>query len=400
MIFKQKTIVLSLSIMAFCSSFVNAETIKEAGKTLLAKGKVEALSLETSQARGLKRRSPIYKIDQVSTFEQSQAQLKMVDGALLALKANTAINIEEYFLNSDGNSGSVVMELVSGGLRTITGSIKGNSNNYKLKTPVGSIGIRGTHYEVEIVNGELFMAVWDGSIEISSASLSEPLILGSEGSHAFAKISQKGDIQPLLKPPTELTSLSAQSERKADNLNEKVAALSNSIQSNTANIEAQATENEKVTIVRSVKQEIEDTSFLNEEVLDNFVTEDTDKLIAQRTGVVEYSDTENFALTSSSGEVNNFKMSINVDFDNALVPKGQLSFNDDGGEWFAVFNGLINAQGMQLGINYASHGQNLASGDIQAQFSDELSKIRGNFELYEVENITTRAGGLYVVKEK
>lgn len=178
MIFKMKPCI--FIFVAIASFYIPAGLSQEqAGKTLLAKGKVVALSLDTSQVRSLKRRTPVFKIDQVSTSDASQAQLKMVDGALLALKENTALNIEEYFLNNNGQGGSVVMELVSGGLRTITGTIKGNSNNYKLKTPVGSIGIRGTHYEVELVNGELFMAVWDGSIEISGSLFSEPIVLGN-----------------------------------------------------------------------------------------------------------------------------------------------------------------------------------------------------------------------------
>lgn len=399
MIFNAKCLNLSVSAIFIGLFMSDAYGQAQAGKTLLAKGQVEALSLQTSETRALSRRSPIYKIDRVSTFEQSQAQLKMIDGALLALKANTALNIEEYFLSNDGEGGSVVMELVSGGLRTITGSIKGKSNNYQLKTPVGSIGIRGTHYEVEVINGELFMAVWDGSIELSSELLNEPLILGKEGSHAFAKISSDGKVKPLLKPPIELSSLSGKAEQKNQETEDKSDNLVAPVVASQANLQLTEQTNEQLPIIANVKKTIEDTGFLNEEVLDSFITEDTESLIAERTGVVEYADIEQFAVTSGGESVSDFAMKINVDFDNGTVPLGQMSFNDANGEWFATFNGLINAEGMQLGINYASHGQNLATGSIAAQFSDELSKIRGNFELYEIENISIRAGGLFVVKE-
>ncbi|TLX48525.1 hypothetical protein C1E24_03490 [Pseudoalteromonas phenolica] len=373
---------------------------QHAGKTLLAKGTVEAISLETSEVRSLKRRAPVFKVDKVSTYQKSQAQLKMIDGALLALKENTELHIEEYFLSAEGNNGSVVMELVSGGLRTITGKIKGKSENYKLKTPVGSIGIRGTHYEVELVNGELFLAVWDGTIEVSSSMLSEPLILGNDGTHAFAKISDGGEVKPLLKPPAELSPLSGQVKKDTENEKEKITELVSSVNSEKPNLGLATQNNQQPLNTEDIKKTLEDTSFLTEEVLDTFATEDTESLLAERTGIIEYSDVEQFAITSSKGAVSDFSMRINVDFDNGTVPLGEMSFSDNGGEWFATFNGLINTNGMQLGVNYASHGQNLADGDIKAQFSDELSKIRGNFSLYEIDNITTTAGGLFVIKEK
>jgi hypothetical protein len=398
MIFKMKPCI--FIIVSFAGLYTSAGLSQEqAGKTLLAKGKVVALSLDTSKVRSLKRRTPIYKIDQVSTSDASQAQLKMIDGALLALKENTALNIEEYFSNNNGQGGSVVMELVSGGLRTITGTIKGNSNNYKLKTPVGSIGIRGTHYEVELVNGELFMAVWDGSIEISGSLFSEPVVLGNEGSHAYAKISNTGEINRLLKPPVELSSLSGQANEQSERASEKIADFAASVaKESRSGITVQS--NEQTVIVENIKKAIEETSFINEEALDSLAIENTENLIAERTGVFEYSNLENFSLTSTEGNISDFEIKINVDFDNGTVPLGQMSFNDNAGEWFATFNGLINSQGMELGVNYASHGQNLAAGDIQAQFSDQLSKIRGSFELYEIENAAQRAGGLFVVKEK
>lgn len=378
----------------------NADAQQQAGKTLLAKGTVEAISLQTSEVRSLKRRTPIYKVDRVSTYQHSKAQLKMIDGALLALKENTALNIEEYLLSENDEQSSIVIELVSGGLRTITGKIKGNSDNYKLKTPVGSIGIRGTHYEVEIVKGDLFLAVWDGSIEISSDILTEPLVLGSDGTHAFAKISSFGEVKALLKPPKELSSLFGKLLNDDQYSEEQLTEIVTSITSENPNLLVTTQNIVESLDIEALKNAIEDSSFLTEEILDTFQTDDIGALLAQRSGVIEYSDVEEFSVISSVGEVSAFSMRIDVDFDNGTVPLGALSFLDSEGEWFATFNGLINTSGMQLGINYASHGQNLAYGDIKAQFSDELSKIRGSFTLFEIENITTNAGGLFVIKEK
>lgn len=393
--------ILVISSLVISLPFVTNAQNEQAGKTLLAKGQVEALSKDTQSKRALKRRKPVFKVDNVKTYENSQAQLKMIDGALLALKAQTELNIEEYFLSNDKSSGSVVMELVSGGLRTITGSIKGNTENYKLKTPVGSIGIRGTHYEVEIINGDVFLAVWDGSIEISNLNLPEPLILGKDGTHSFAKLDNTGEVKTFLKPPEQLSSLSSPtSKSKTKQTSNSLSELTSTVVNIPQQMNKQDAYLDAIPLSEKIQKTIEDTSFLNEDSLDNFASEDIEGLIAERTGTVIYDQVERFEINSSGGPVNDFNMQMNVDFDAGTVPLGQLSFSDSGGEWFATFNGLINTQGMRLGINYASHGQNLATGNITAQFSDELSKIRGNFNLYEINDIATRSSGLFVIKEK
>ncbi|MEY8252614.1 MAG: FecR family protein, partial [Colwellia sp.] len=134
-----------------------------AGKTILVKGKVKAFEGNTAIERRLRRRSPIYGTDLVKTDTNSKTQLRMTDGGMIALKENSELLISNYQYNAVDKTGNVVMELVKGGLRSVTGAIKSKKGGYQLKTPVGSIGIRGTHYEIEIIQGEVFIAVWDGA---------------------------------------------------------------------------------------------------------------------------------------------------------------------------------------------------------------------------------------------
>ena len=69
---------------------------------------------------------------------------------MIALKENSELVIANYQYSGETGEGSVAMELLKGGLRSVTGAIKSESGDYNLKTPVGSIGIRGTHFEVEL----------------------------------------------------------------------------------------------------------------------------------------------------------------------------------------------------------------------------------------------------------
>lgn len=77
------------------------------------------------------------------------AQLRMSDGGILAIRQDSQIHIDEYRFNGqeDGSERSF-FSLVKGGLRSITGTVgKLNKENYRIKTPAATIGIRGTDSE-------------------------------------------------------------------------------------------------------------------------------------------------------------------------------------------------------------------------------------------------------------
>lgn len=381
-------------------SFVFFETAHSApaGKTLMSRGDVQATDSNTSELRPLKRRSPVFDIDVVNTGEASLAQLRMDDGALIALKAQTQLKIEEYSYNQSGDD-AVVMELISGGLRTITGEIKGSNANYKLKTPVGSIGIRGTHYEAEIIDNELFLAVWDGSInvEVIDNAQTPSIVLGKEGGFSYAKISKGGIITTLLKPPAELSALATTISTSSD-VNKVVQQVVSQV-SHLSLSEQQIVVSNLVNEAAQVIKDIEDSEFINEEALDSLGIGSIEELIAQRTGNSTYSVVDRSEVISSLGEVNSMDMTMRINFDEGLVEQGALTFKDAGGEWFAAFDGVINTRGLDLGVNFASHGQNLATGLIQTQFFDGLENLAGTFYLQEIEDQNTNAQGIFILSQ-
>ena len=180
-----------------------------AGKTMVARGKVNAISEDSNTPRKLKRRAPVYGSDVVTTGEKGKAQIRMTDGGMIALKANSELVIADYEYSTDDGKGSVVMELVKGGLRSVTGAIKADSGDYKLKTPVGSIGIRGTHYEIEMVGSEMFIAVWDGAIDVqveTGVEAGNTLSFGDGEDYSYASIDEEGNVTEFIDPPENFNS--------------------------------------------------------------------------------------------------------------------------------------------------------------------------------------------------
>lgn len=182
------------------SSYANAK----AGIVILSKGNFYAVDSKNIK-RALKRRSPVFEGDILSTGDDAISQVRFIDNAVISLRSNTSLRIDEY-KQAGGNIGSKengVISLLKGGFRTITGAI--NKNNYKVQTEVASIGIRGTEYEVVLDNG-LNVAAWHGSITVKNKI--GVIALGLEKKHNFAHIAGSNTLPVgLLYPPSSLMPL-------------------------------------------------------------------------------------------------------------------------------------------------------------------------------------------------
>jgi hypothetical protein len=152
-----------------------------AGKVLLAVGDVAALR-GTERVR-LTAGAAVNVGDTVVTGAQSHAQLRFADDALVALKPDSEFRIERYNFTGASDSGEVaVFRLVKGGFRTLTGQIgKLNRDQYQLLTTQATIGIRGTHYQIQIcsagqcINGGapagsgMYGGVYEGRVIVSNS---------------------------------------------------------------------------------------------------------------------------------------------------------------------------------------------------------------------------------------
>ncbi|MDX1432733.1 MAG: FecR domain-containing protein [Gammaproteobacteria bacterium] len=111
--------------------------------------------------------------DTVVTAPRALAQLRLADGSLISVRADTRFTLEEFSFTSQADRlGRMFINLVQGSLRSITGLIgRTNRAGFRLDTPHATIGVRGTDFETAVlvrpqhgfVPGTL-SAVFDGGI--------------------------------------------------------------------------------------------------------------------------------------------------------------------------------------------------------------------------------------------
>lgn len=363
-----------------------------AGKTILAKGKVNAVNNTNEEVRKLKRRSKIFSVDNITTGDKSKAQFSMSDGGLITLKENTEIKISDYRFDQYESKGSATLEVVSGGLRSISGLIKKSGGDYQVNTPVGSIGIRGTHFAVQVAEDNVIFGVFSGDIDIKLLN-NEVLSLGESESYSFASINPSGDITLLTQAPAEI--LMNLDETSLANDGPQTALVDTSELAPD-----KAVDDNMSGYLVSSEDFTNYASLYNESEFQGMDGSPITELLAQRTGSLTYQNINEGVIQSTVGPVQDFNIAMTIDFDQASIPQGSLNFTDQQGEWFAVFSGLINIDQLELGVNFASHGNNKAAGDISAAFSDGLEEVIGSFSLHEVNNADVKSDGSFKVIAK
>ena len=148
-----------LQLVLLFVAVANVAQAQDAGTVSFATGEVSA---ERQPPVPLVKGDAVLGDDTIATGDASRAQLMMIDGARIAIRPNSRLQIEEYvhaaatpgttISSSDDKS---VMSLVKGGFRSITGAIgKDNPQNYEVRTPVGVLGIRGTDFAMLLCIGD------------------------------------------------------------------------------------------------------------------------------------------------------------------------------------------------------------------------------------------------------
>lgn len=143
-------IALLLSLTASTLSFAEADN---AGMVVASRGEVIAMS--DGGSRELKQGDFIFVNDEIMTSNRSFAVVQFVDGAKVTVRPDSVMIVEAYLYNGNEDD-AATLSLVSGGLRVITGAMaKSNPENYKVRTPVALMGVRGTEFSVMLCGDDI-----------------------------------------------------------------------------------------------------------------------------------------------------------------------------------------------------------------------------------------------------
>jgi hypothetical protein len=146
-------IIASIVLLTVLMSSPAIASEDSAGMVVASRG--EVIALANGGSRELKQGDFIYQNDEIMTSNRSFAVLQFVDGAKVTVRPDSTLIIEQYlYAGNDGDEAT--LNLVSGGLRVITGAMaKSNPENYKVRTPVALMGVRGTEFSIMLCGDEI-----------------------------------------------------------------------------------------------------------------------------------------------------------------------------------------------------------------------------------------------------
>lgn len=121
---------------------------QEAARVVMLTGAAMAQAPH-AKPRPLAMDAMVHPGDIVQTDRSATLRLRFADASEITLRPDTRLTIEKFhFEDTDPGVDSLVLDLIKGGLRAISGVIgkRGNPDAYDIRTPAGNIGIRGTDY--------------------------------------------------------------------------------------------------------------------------------------------------------------------------------------------------------------------------------------------------------------
>ena len=145
-----------------------------------------------AETRVLQVGADLFIGDRVITGDNGQVQIKFDDETELVVGPNSSMLLEDYLLRADGSAGKLAINALSGTFRFVTGTAP--KDKYLIKTPTGTIGVRGTaldfnvdeagtkvllyHGAVILCNLKNICVTLDGTCEIGEYDLADSQILG------------------------------------------------------------------------------------------------------------------------------------------------------------------------------------------------------------------------------
>jgi hypothetical protein len=176
----------------------------QAGRLLVASG--DAVVVRGSQEIAATPGTAVQPGDTIRVGPRSNVQIRMSDGSIFALRADTILRIDEY-VHTGGERDRSIFSLVKGGLRTVTGAIartrgaptadtaaaptktvftgarredqgaftrlaravtgvagRTDTTRHAVRSPSGTIGVRGTHYTVVQCDNDCFVSGRGGEL--------------------------------------------------------------------------------------------------------------------------------------------------------------------------------------------------------------------------------------------
>ena len=120
---------------------VLASTASNAQSTSIGQARDVKPQADGSVAGPLRPGSAVHESETLRTGSAGQTNLQFVDDSTLNVGPTAVIKLDKYVYDPNKKTGTIVIDATRGAFRFVTGSQ--NKGEVKIKTPYGTLGVRG-----------------------------------------------------------------------------------------------------------------------------------------------------------------------------------------------------------------------------------------------------------------
>ena len=105
----------------------------------------------------------LYENERISAGDSSHGELRLNDDSKVIVGSNSTIKLDSFVTGGTGFSTGAI-NVVKGAFRFVTGS--SSKGSFRVKTPLSTVGIRGTIFDVYVEPGRELFVLFDGAIQV------------------------------------------------------------------------------------------------------------------------------------------------------------------------------------------------------------------------------------------
>lgn len=160
---KRALLIASLTIAGLCPGPAFAATGEKVGEA------VKIDTLVSGQGGALGTGDAIHRDERIRTNPTGIGTFRLEDGTKLAVGANSSIVIDDYVYGGGSTAKRLAISATKGTLRWISGG--SDHSAYKIDTPSGTLGVRGTAFDVYVgAGGVTAVVLLNGAAQFCNAS--------------------------------------------------------------------------------------------------------------------------------------------------------------------------------------------------------------------------------------
>jgi hypothetical protein len=149
----------------------------------------QVVAVQAGASRDLQPAGPVYFRDRMKTGPGARLEAKLDDGTVLTLGEKGKITVDEFVYKPGEQGGKLAIKVTQGAFLFVGGKIEGpTGGNVTIKTPIGTLGVRGTTvwggpidggFGVLVLKGEVWVKTAHGTVDLKEGK--GTMVFGAKG---------------------------------------------------------------------------------------------------------------------------------------------------------------------------------------------------------------------------